>query len=876
MWTIGQATVVVILVSHALLINGQTICPSGSSYCSATAAGSTVYDMNCASMGNLAQVPPVCTNDNRQIKSLTVSPVATTIANIQNSSFSGLRIEKLILSNLGIMTLEMSAFDGLEISLQTLSLDNNQLTSIPSGMFSRFTQLTYLQLHANKLMSLEMATFDGLTHLASLTLYSNQISSVADNTFSTLGNLQNLQLQDNRIKSISTQFFTGLSALTDLRLERNEIVKLTSDVFTSLPSLQHLNMTTNAFNYLPESLFFFNTQLETLDMSANSISNVEVSTFNSTRMLRELYLNDNSLTSIPDYLFGDMNNLLTLHLQNNQISSLTSNSLAGLPLTSELSLKNNQIQTLPLGIFDSLGSLITFDLSDNEITKVGKLPFSSQRNLLSLDLSNNNLTEVRSDFFQTTIQLKTLNLDRNQISLIQYTSFFGALQLQEINLSNNQLNGSSLAGVFAMSTNLATLKLDNNPLKAIDMVALGGSFDSLSKLYLNNSCLESISIRNLPMLTELYLQQNILPNLQAANLSGVPQLSVLDLGYNDIAFIEQAALSSASQLTILNLTQNSINGSQVAMLSPNLISGLTLTSVDLSWNKITDLDTFPSFNKFYLSGNPLVCDCGALPSMSSLTQFADYETSICSSNSSAMPSFVVCHLANGAECSQRTVDLNATNEFCASQNPGQVQLVPGYVSKRSCKIPPPVIMEMTIAPTNTGFEASWRMDKFVGIAGFELTWRVEGATNTTSMTLNNTQTNNVTVTLHAPGNYVVCLRVIMTPDVHNGDYKCTNVTMGGPASTSNTKPTQSLFPLILYIIIPVAGLLILIVIIIIIVVVVRRRNNNNAKDVKSNISRMENGLGRSPSNLSTKVSGFQSELAGDAVLDMDMFENNIN
>ena len=879
-----------ILLIYCSLVGGQTICPVGPTNCTAMVSGSTIIDMTCSNLGNLLRVPPACT-DPRSIKQFTVTPGTTTIANIQNSSFDGLQIESLTLSNLGISNLDSQAFSGLENYLQTLMLDNNILTTIPVGMFSKFAKLTYLYLDSNKLVSLEIGFFDGLTNLASLLLQSNQIASVADRTFSSLGKLNDLQIQDNQIKTITNLLFTGLSGLTKLRLDENQVSRLSTDTFTNLPKLQILNLSSNAISYLPPSLFVANADLEILDLSANVISNCDANTFNSTKKLRELYLNDNSISSIPDFFFVSMNSLEILRMQHNTISVVSSNSLSGLPYVTDVSLNHNRIKVLPDAIFDSLGSLTTFDLSNNQIGTVGKDPFSSQRNLVTLDLSNNTLTEIRGDFFHKTSNLQNLYLKQNQISTITIynsTSYSGS-HINTIDLSGNQLNGSSLTGKFLFLTSLVTLRLDNNPLKEIDTTAMGLS-QSVVKLFLNDSCLESISVHNLPSLSELYLQQNLLKRLLSTNLSATPGLRILDLGYNDLTYIAQDALSLISQLSILNLTQNSLNDTQVfdlftdisqgTNLSASVIPSLSQATVDLTWNKITELHSFPPLTQFYLSGNPLKCDCAALPSLSSISQFVDFKTTICTSSPANNPSFLLCHLANQTECFQQTIitDLNSTRDFCTANIPDQSMQVPRYSTRKSCKVPTPRILELYLTPTDTGFETWWKMETVGGISGFQLTWETDGWKNTTYMPIDGNQTgSNINTTLHSPGNYVVCLRVVMIDQSLLGDYRCQNVTVflnssgcrtGGTQCPTDAKSTQEsgLFPLLLYIIIPVAGFLVIVVIIVVVCVCVRRRKQE--KDAKKG-----QGVHRTLSGTSDgeKESGFQAGLAEQATVSMDMF-----
>ena len=304
------------------------------------------------------------------------------------------------------------------------------------------------------------------------------------------------------------------------------------------------------------------------------------------------------------------------------------------------------------------------------------------------------------------------------------------------------------------------------------------------------------------------------------------------------------------------------------------------TPLDLSWNKIKELHRFPPLTQFYISGNPMKCDCAALPSLSSISQFVDFKTTICTSSPANNPSFLLCHLANQTECFQQTVitNLNSTRDFCTANIPDQSMQVPRYSNRKSCRVPTPRILELYLTPTDTGFETWWKMETVGGISGFQLTWETDGWKNTTFMPIDGNQTgSNINTTLHSPGNYVVCLRVIMIDQSLIGDYRCQNVTVflnssgcrtGGTQCPVDSKSTQEsgLFPLLLYIIIPVAGFLVIVVIIVVVCVCVRRRRQE--EDAKKG-----QGVHRTLSGTSDgeKESGFQAGLAEQATVSMDMF-----
>ncbi|KAI8508793.1 hypothetical protein Bbelb_138920 [Branchiostoma belcheri] len=113
------------------------------------------------------------------------------------------------------------AFFWMLSRLQTLRLDRNQLTSLPSGIFSQLSSLTSLYLNDNQLSTLSSSGFSGLNNLRYLYLQDNYIHAVAANAFNGLSQLITLILQNNN--NITTGAFDGLPALQTLQVQDNQI-----------------------------------------------------------------------------------------------------------------------------------------------------------------------------------------------------------------------------------------------------------------------------------------------------------------------------------------------------------------------------------------------------------------------------------------------------------------------------------------------------------------------------------------------------------------------------------------------------------------------------------------------------------------------------
>ncbi|MEH2170527.1 MAG: COR domain-containing protein, partial [Nostoc sp.] len=175
-------------------------------------------------------------------------------------------------------------------NLTTLSLDNNQLSSLPPE-FSQLSNLTTLSLDNNQLSSLP-PEFSQLSNLTTLYLDNNQLSSLPPE-FSQLSNLTRLSLDNNQLSSLPSEF-SQLSNLTRLDLDNNQLSSLPPE-FSQLSNLTELYLNNNQLSSLPPEF--------------SQLSN-----------LTRLYLDNNQLSSLPPE-FSQLSNLRRLVLDNNPLTS---------------------------------------------------------------------------------------------------------------------------------------------------------------------------------------------------------------------------------------------------------------------------------------------------------------------------------------------------------------------------------------------------------------------------------------------------------------------------------------------------------------------------------------------------------------------------
>ena len=143
-----------------------------------------------------------------------------------------------------ITALTARDFAGLT-SLKNLSLDGNDLATLPAGVFAGLTALSSLSIDYNDLTTLRADVFDGLTTLRDLSLTGNDLTTLPDDVFDGLTALEDLYLNENDLATLRADVFHGLTTLRDLSLDGNDLTTLPDDVFDGLIALEDLVLERN-------------------------------------------------------------------------------------------------------------------------------------------------------------------------------------------------------------------------------------------------------------------------------------------------------------------------------------------------------------------------------------------------------------------------------------------------------------------------------------------------------------------------------------------------------------------------------------------------------------------------------------------------------
>ena len=195
-------------------------------------------------------------------------------------------------------------------ALQSLYLNNNQLTSLPDAI-GALTALKVLSLNGNQLTSLPN-TICALTALKDLYLNNNKLTFLPD-AIGKLSELYQLHLNNNQIQDLPKEI-GNLTALQKLYLNQNQLTSL-PDAIGKLWRLDQLALANNQIQDLPKEIGNLNF-LQVLALTNNQLTSLP-DAIGTLTALKELYLGGNQLTSLPGTI-GALAALKRLGLGNNR------------------------------------------------------------------------------------------------------------------------------------------------------------------------------------------------------------------------------------------------------------------------------------------------------------------------------------------------------------------------------------------------------------------------------------------------------------------------------------------------------------------------------------------------------------------------------
>ncbi|KAF9920313.1 cysteinyl-tRNA synthetase [Linnemannia zychae] len=341
-------------------------------------------------------------------------------------SLSNLR--KLDIRQNGVLNLDalndMKSLEELLVDYNTNVVANNSFEALVRASIVKCNMtdlhlrgtgdtLTFLDVSSNKLSNLAPTLFDHLRSLDTLKLDNNSISSIPS-TISALKHLRILSLANNNISSLPDEI-AQLDSLIELDVHGNSLGELPSSIW--MCSLRSLNVSSNLMGSFPDP---------PEDISTRPGNSALLSSSSSMNTLcdQDLQSPSNKPTG-SSYLGSSLPSAQSkpLPAPPNQSQTATSHqrSISGPPLAMTLQVLRLGDNRLPDDVFYPLSqflSLKILNLSHNFIADIprGKIPNSG--NLQELYLSGNQLTTLPADDIESLRNLRVLHVGGNKLTTL--------------------------------------------------------------------------------------------------------------------------------------------------------------------------------------------------------------------------------------------------------------------------------------------------------------------------------------------------------------------------------------------------------------------------------------------------------------------------
>ena len=453
---------------------------------------------------------------------------------------------------------------------------------------------------------IEMARTDGRLNIAALGLTEipDEVMSMYDlNTVDASGgswyesvDITRLIAADNEIQSLSHDIFPDKSA-EDLQSEDD------ASHGTLFRGLETLDLHGNILGSLPLGLRHL-VHLTNLNLSKNKFTNDCLDTITRISGLRELRLAENYLKGPLPGICG-MENLQVLDVHNNSISDLP-DGLQDLIHLRVLDVAGNQLRSAPMESLSPL-PLVELDLSRNRIGGT-LLPagLGTFRSLQTLDVSGNALASMSEDVNLTMPELRSLIVSENRLQALPNISTWTSLtnlaaannalisfpdgMVSLPNLKNADFTGNNIKKLddnIAMMNSLSMLNIANNPLRERRFLTMNTE-DLKRELRSRLQPPETAEA-----LQDPHVEQDIISEVDKhVECWPVKPGGVLDRSSTSLSTLDESDLEPLLSIPIRSLVLNHNNIG--AIPCPISLFGTTLTTLDLSHNRLTGSTYFPA------------------------------------------------------------------------------------------------------------------------------------------------------------------------------------------------------------------------------------------------------------------------------------------
>ncbi|ELT92511.1 hypothetical protein CAPTEDRAFT_200678 [Capitella teleta] len=366
-------------------------------------------------------------------------------------------------------------------------LNNNDIDSLPVGIFEDYKDLSYLDISKNRLTDILPNTFIG-TRIDTLRLANNLLKAFPD--ISEIGHcLRSLMLSFNAITEIPIENVASLQQLAYLDLSGNK----------NLPPIRtfksNLSNTLHSFRLEYCNMWSVTDELTDLKWMMNLwISNgrfseqISDNTFSGTQVVN-LYVQNMGLVSFPVFPEGS-NRIKILNLSKNKFQEeLNARDFGQLESIVQLTLQNCRIDKFP-DVTSMNNTLKVLDVQMNNISTIPSNILDYMSELETLLISHNPLGRFPSLGIRAT-SLKSLSIGGTQIR-ISCKNLSEFLSLEKLDVSDNSLNNTDALALQCLHSPVKHLNLNSNYITVINLVALP-FFRTLQEIELGGNPIQCIS-----------------------------------------------------------------------------------------------------------------------------------------------------------------------------------------------------------------------------------------------------------------------------------------------------------------------------------------------------------------------------------------------
>ncbi|EDV20972.1 uncharacterized protein TRIADDRAFT_60575 [Trichoplax adhaerens] len=384
-----------------------------------------------------------------------------------------LKLKRLYLDQNKLQNISESMLSCLK-KLLTLNLNLNEINNIMVGAFEDLVILQELRLVDNLIFDLSL--FYNLTSIQLLSLESNQISTISPVAFTKLAKLATLKLAGNHLSRFNGLIFSANVTLSVLGLEKTNIRRLSGpDIFNGNQTLAELKITHNYLQESPPLNFNGVPSLESLFLRNNRLNSVHDLTMANLKSLRKLDLRGNHLKDLT--FLQPLISLSFLYLDNNRIRSVKS-TFDGISSLTNLSLEGNHIDSWNALRFNNT-KLISLIFDNNNISHIESNCQLIFERLSHINIAGNNVKKLSTDidpyFF------RSLDISDNPIRLQNIKGILRrrtVIYITALDISNNNLGSIDIANLAADSyKNLEALYVQGNSLAFVTQTSFFGPPD---------------------------------------------------------------------------------------------------------------------------------------------------------------------------------------------------------------------------------------------------------------------------------------------------------------------------------------------------------------------------------------------------------------